>query len=203
MTHTTRLTWTEGMSFAAELNGHSISLDADSEFGGQERGPRPKGLVLVALGGCTGMDVVSLLKKMRVSYDDFRIKRTNLLEKGNATTAGRMVPYTVFIDPQLGRVGLSEKEAKAKNIRYKSSTLPMNWVARALEIEESRGFMKVLVEEDTGQILGCAVLGIEGGEIMAMIQTAIMGKLHYSVLQDATFAHPTLAESLNNLFAGI
>jgi len=73
MTHTTRLTWTEGMSFSAELNGHSISLDADSDFGGRDRGPRPKGLVLVALAGCTGMDVVSLLKKMRVSYDDFRI----------------------------------------------------------------------------------------------------------------------------------
>jgi pyruvate/2-oxoglutarate dehydrogenase complex dihydrolipoamide dehydrogenase (E3) component len=138
-----------------------------------------------------------------ISYDDFRIIRTNLLENGNATIAGRMVPYTVFMDPQLGRVGMSEKEAKAKNIRYKSNTLPMNWVARALEIEESRGFMKVLIEEDTGQILGCAVLGIEGGEIMAIIQTAIMGKLHYSVLRDATFAHPTLAESLNNLFTGI
>jgi pyruvate/2-oxoglutarate dehydrogenase complex dihydrolipoamide dehydrogenase (E3) component len=79
----------------------------------------------------------------------------------------------------------------------------MNYVARALEVDESRGFMKAVVDADTRQILGCAVLGIEGGEIMSMLQIAIMGKLPYTVLRDAVFAHPTLAESLNNLFGSL
>lgn len=79
----------------------------------------------------------------------------------------------------------------------------MNWVARALETDESRGFMKVLVEEESGQLLGGSVLGMEGGEIMTILQIAMLGKLRYSVLRDAVFAHPTLAESLNNLFSGI
>jgi len=79
--------------------------------------------------------------------------------------------------------------------------MPMSYVARALEVDEARGFMKAVVDAETGCILGCAVLGLEGGEIMAMIQIAMMGDLPYTALRDAVFAHPTLAESLNNLFA--
>ena len=135
-----------------------------------------------------------------ISYDDFRIIRTNLIKKGNATTANRMVPYTVFIDPQLGRVGLTEQEARTQGRAFRVAKMPMSYVARALEVDETRGFMKVLVDASSDQILGAAVLGIEGGEIMSQIQLAMMGKLPYTVLQDAVFAHPTLAESLNNLF---
>jgi pyruvate/2-oxoglutarate dehydrogenase complex dihydrolipoamide dehydrogenase (E3) component len=134
-----------------------------------------------------------------ISYDDFRIIRTNLIEGGEATINDRFVPYTVFIDPQLGRVGLSESEARAKGLNIKVARMPMSHVARALEMSESRGFMKVVIDADSKQILGCAILGVEGGEIMAMIEIAIMGKLPYTVLKDAIFAHPTLAESLNNL----
>jgi len=136
-----------------------------------------------------------------ISYDDFRIIRTNLLENGKASTRERLVPYTVFIDPQLGRVGLSETEARTQGRNIKVAKMPMNYVARALEVDESRGFMKAVVDAGTGQILGCAVLGIEGGEIMAVLQMAMMGKVPYTVLRDAVFAHPTLAESLNNLFS--
>jgi pyruvate/2-oxoglutarate dehydrogenase complex dihydrolipoamide dehydrogenase (E3) component len=136
-----------------------------------------------------------------ISYDDFRIIRTNLLENGNATIRDRLVPYTVFIDPQLGRIGLSETEARSKGPNIKVAKMPMNYVARALEVDESRGFMKAIVDADTSQILGAAVLGIEGGEIMAMLEIAMMGKLPYTVLRDGIFAHPTLAESLNNLFS--
>jgi pyruvate/2-oxoglutarate dehydrogenase complex dihydrolipoamide dehydrogenase (E3) component len=135
-----------------------------------------------------------------ISYDDFRIIRTNLIEHGDASIRDRLVPYTVFIDPQLGRVGLSESEARASGRAIRVAKMPMNYVARALEVDESRGFMKAVVDAESGQILGCAVLGIEGGEIMAMLQMAMMGKLPYTVLRDAVFAHPTLAESLNNLF---
>ncbi len=135
-----------------------------------------------------------------ISYDDFRIIRTNLLEHGNASIHDRLVPYTVFIDPQLGRIGLSESEARESGRAIRVAKMPMNYVARALEIDESRGFMKAIVDAESGQILGCAILGIEGGEIMAMIEMAMLGKLPYTVLRDAVFAHPTLAESLNNLF---
>ena len=135
-----------------------------------------------------------------ISYDDFRILRANLLENGSATTANRLVPYTVFIDPQLGRIGLSETGARAQNRSIRVAKMPMNYVARALEVDESRGFMKAIVDANTNQILGAAVLGIEGGEIMAQLQIAMMGQLPYTTLRDAVFAHPTLAESLNNLF---
>jgi pyruvate/2-oxoglutarate dehydrogenase complex dihydrolipoamide dehydrogenase (E3) component len=136
-----------------------------------------------------------------ISYDDFRILRSNLLENGSASTANRLVPYTVFIDPQLGRVGLTETEARAQNRAIRISKMPMNYVARALEVDESRGFMKAIVDASTNQILGAAVLGLEGGEIMAQLQLAMMGQLPYTTLRDAVFAHPTLAESLNNLFS--
>jgi pyruvate/2-oxoglutarate dehydrogenase complex dihydrolipoamide dehydrogenase (E3) component len=136
-----------------------------------------------------------------ISYDDFRIIRTNLIEKGNATIRDRLVPYTVFIDPQLGRIGLSESEARAQGRNIRVAKMPMNYVARALEVDEARGFMKAIVDADTSQILGCAILGIEGGEIMSALEIAMMGKVPYTILRDAVFAHPTLAESLNNLFS--
>lgn len=135
-----------------------------------------------------------------ISYDDFRILRKNLLDGGGATTNGRNIPYTVFMDPQLGRIGLTETEAREKGYRVRIARLPMTRVARALETGETRGFMKAVVDADTDHILGASVLGIEGGEIMAMVEIAMLGKLPYQALRDAVFAHPTLAESLNNLF---
>lgn len=135
-----------------------------------------------------------------ISYDDFRILRTNLLDGGKASTHERMVPYTVYIDPQLGRIGLSETEARAQGRKIRVAKMPMNYVARALEVDESRGFMKAVVDAESGRILGAAVLGIEGGELMSLLQVAMMGKVPYTSLRDGIFAHPTLAESLNNLF---
>lgn len=135
-----------------------------------------------------------------ISYDDYRIIRANLLEGGNASTEKRLVPYTVFLDPQLGRVGLTEAQALAKGLQVEVAKMPMTSVARALEVGETRGFIKAVVDSRTKQILGAAVLGIEGGELMAMLEVAIMGQLPYTALRDGIFAHPTLAESLNNLF---
>ena len=135
-----------------------------------------------------------------ISYDDFRIIRTNLIEKGSASIEGRLVPYTVFIDPQLGRVGLSEEEARAQNRKIRVAKMPMSRVARALEVDEARGFMKVIIDAGTKQILGATVLGLEGGEVMSMIELAMLGKLPYTVLYNAVFAHPNLSEALNNLF---
>ncbi|MGO8948848.1 MAG: mercuric reductase [Ktedonobacterales bacterium] len=135
-----------------------------------------------------------------ISYDDYRIMRANLLHGRHETITGRPVPYTVFIDPQLGRIGLSEQEARSQGLPIRVAKLPMSSVARAVETAETRGFMKAIVHAETQQILGAAVLGIEGGEIMSVLEVAMMGKLPYTELRDGIFAHPTLAESLNNLF---
>ena len=135
-----------------------------------------------------------------ISYDDFRIIRANLIEKKNVTIEGRLVPYTCFIDPQLGHVGLTEEEARGQGRKIRVAKMPMNHVARALETGESRGFMKAIVDANNDQILGATVLGVEGGEVMAVFEMAIMGKLPYTALRDGIFAHPTLAEGLNNLF---
>ena len=136
-----------------------------------------------------------------ISYDDYRILKTNLIEGGHATTTGRLVPYTVYIDPQLGRVGLSESEARRQGRSVRVAKMPMSDVARALEVDETRGFMKAVVDAETKQILGCAILGIEGGELMSMLEIAMLGHVAYPVLKEAIFAHPTLAEAFNNLFA--
>jgi pyruvate/2-oxoglutarate dehydrogenase complex dihydrolipoamide dehydrogenase (E3) component len=138
-----------------------------------------------------------------ISYDDYRIIKTNLLNGGSRTTKDRPIPYTVFIDPQLGRVGLSESEAREKGYQISVAKMPMSSVARAIEVDETRGFMKAVVDANNDQILGCAILGIQGGELMALIQVAMMGKLPYTALRDGVFTHPTLSESLNNLFAGL
>ena len=135
-----------------------------------------------------------------ISYDDYRILRTNLLEGGTASTRDRLVPYVVFMDPQLGRVGLTETEARERCLDIRVAKMPMSWVARALEVGESRGLMKVVVDAHTDLILGAAVLGMEGGEIAALLQVAMMGGVTASELSETVFAHPTLAESLNNLF---
>jgi len=137
------------------------------------------------------------------AYDDFRIVRDNVLGEGGATRAGRIGTYTVFIDPQLGRVGLTEREAREAGHDVRVAKLPMSRVARAMEMDETRGFMKAVVDADTDRILGAAILGVEGGEVAAVLLTAMLGDLPWTALRDAVIAHPTLAESLNSLFETI
>ncbi|HEX6511733.1 MAG TPA: FAD-dependent oxidoreductase, partial [Chloroflexota bacterium] len=136
-----------------------------------------------------------------ISYDDFRIVRANLLEGGQLTTKDRLVPYVVFMDPELGRVGLTEEQARRDGRDIRVASMPMNAVARALEMDEPRGLMKAVVDAKTDQLLGCAILGVFGGEMMSLFSVAMMGQLPYTTLRDGIFAHPTLAEAFNNLFA--
>lgn len=136
-----------------------------------------------------------------VSYDDFRVIKANLIDGADATTDERLIPYTVFTDPQLGRVGLSETEAREQGRDVLVAKMPMSHVHRAVEVDEKRGMIKAVVDAGSHRILGATVLGIEGGEVAAMIQIAMLAKLPYTVLRDGIFAHPTLSESLNNLFA--
>lgn len=137
-----------------------------------------------------------------ISYDDFRVVRASLLRNGDRTTKGRMAPYCVYTDPQLGRVGLSESEAKEKGISYRIGRLEMSDLGLPNERGETTGFIKVLVGDD-GLILGVACLGIDCGEHMALFQMAMMGGLKADVLCDGIYAHPTLAESFNLVFADL
>lgn len=150
---------------------------------------------IFALGDVTGGPMFT-----HIAYDDYRILKTNLIEGGSRTVRDRMVPYTVFMDPQLGRIGMTEAEARKSGMKVAIAKMPMSSVARALETGEERGIIKAVVNRETEQVVGAAVLGSEGGEIMSVLQVAMMGKLKYPQLRDAVFAHPTLSESLNNLF---
>ena len=141
-----------------------------------------------------------------ISYDDFRIIRANVLNPSSTSNKlsikDRLVPYVVYTDPQLGHIGLHEHEARAKypERKIKTAKMPMSYVARALETDETRGMMKAVVDDESGQILGFTCLGIEGGELMSIVQAAMMGGLSYEKLRDAVWAHPALAESLNNIW---
>ncbi|KAH8819757.1 hypothetical protein F5884DRAFT_839665 [Xylogone sp. PMI_703] len=162
-----------------------------------------------------------------ISYDDYRILKHNLLtipslsasQSSTATkpalpplpdpstrlsTTSRLLPYVVYTDPQLGHIGLHEHEARAlypsDKTRIKTAKMPMSYVARALETDETRGMMKAVMDSETGLILGFTCLGLEGGEVMSIVQMAMLGKVRWEVLRDAVWAHPALAESLNNLW---
>jgi pyruvate/2-oxoglutarate dehydrogenase complex dihydrolipoamide dehydrogenase (E3) component len=135
-----------------------------------------------------------------ISYNDYTIVYRNLIEKQNLSTRNRTVPYCLFTDPELGRVGITEKEAREKGLNIKVARLPMSHVARAIETGDTRGLMKAIVDADTKKILGVAIIGTEGGEIMAILQMAMMGGITYDRIRYCVFAHPTYSESLNNLF---
>ena len=135
-----------------------------------------------------------------VSYDDYRIIQANLLEGGSRSTKDRPLVYTVFIDPELGRVGLTEREARAAKRKVRVAKMPASSIARAFETGEDRGLVKVVVDAESEEILGAAVLAGEGGEVMSVLQVAMMGGLRFPALRDAVFAHPGWAEGLNTVF---
>jgi len=150
-----------------------------------------------AVGECAGSPQFT-----HVSVDDFRIVRDNLAG-GTRSTRDRLIPYCVFTDPPLARVGLSEREARQRGIATRVATLPMNDVLRTRTLDETAGFMKVLVETPGDRILGFTMIGPEAGEVMATVQTAMVGGLPYTVFRDAILAHPTMAEGLTDLFAAV
>ncbi len=138
-----------------------------------------------------------------IAYNDHLVVLKNLMENANVSIKGRPVPYCMFTDPQLGRIGLSENEARKQGLDILVAKLPMNKVARAVETNETKGFMKAVVDAKTNQVLGATVLGYEGGEVMAVLQMAMQGKITAHQLRENIFAHPTLSESINNLFMTI
>lgn len=135
-----------------------------------------------------------------ISYNDYIVLADNLINNTNRSIKNRPLPYCMFTDPQLGRIGITEKEALKQGLKIKVATLPMTHVARAIETGDTRGMMKAIIDAKTGLILGAAILGEEGGEIMSILQMAMLGKIKYSQIREMIFAHPLYAESLNNLF---
>jgi len=138
-----------------------------------------------------------------ISYNDHLIVYKNLIEKGDESIDTRQPVYCLFTDPELGRVGLTEKQAREKGLNIKVATMPADWIARAYENSETRGLLKAIVDADNKKIIGAAILCTGGGELMSILQMAMMGDVTYDRIRDAVFAHPTFAESLNNLFASL
>ncbi|AWO02234.1 FAD-containing oxidoreductase [Chitinophaga alhagiae] len=135
-----------------------------------------------------------------ISYNDYIVVAENILNKKNISIKDRPVPYCMFTDPELGRIGITEQEAREKGLAIKIARLPLSKVARAIETGETRGLIKAVVDAQNGQVLGAAVLSVSGGEIMTVLQMAMMGNIGYKQLRNAIFAHPLFSESLNNLF---
>ncbi|TDE15374.1 mercuric reductase [Dyadobacter psychrotolerans] len=138
-----------------------------------------------------------------ISFDDYRVIRTNLLENGQASIKNRLVPYCMFTDPQLGRIGITEQDAIEKGLDILIPSMPNSSVARSIETGDERGMIKAVVDAKTGKILGASVLAEQGGEIVSILQMAMMGGITYEQIMESVFAHPTYAESLNNLFMTI
>jgi pyruvate/2-oxoglutarate dehydrogenase complex dihydrolipoamide dehydrogenase (E3) component len=150
-----------------------------------------------AIGDCAGNPHFT-----HISFDDFRVVRDNITG-GNHVTTGRQVPFCLFTDPELARIGLSEKEAKAQGISYRLAKIPMLANLRTRTLSETRGFMKVLIDAQGDRILGFTVFGVGGGEIMSTVQVAMIAGLPYTALRDAIFTHPTLLEGLIPLFSAV
>ena len=146
-----------------------------------------------AMGECAGSP-----KFTHVSFDDFRVVRDNL-KGGNRTTRDRLIPYCLFTDPELARVGLNEIEAMKRGIEYRVAKMPMEAVLRARTLSETRGFLKMLIDEHSNTILGFTAFGAEGGELMAVVQTAMLNNVPFPSLRDTIFTHPTMAEGLTSL----
>jgi pyruvate/2-oxoglutarate dehydrogenase complex dihydrolipoamide dehydrogenase (E3) component len=150
-----------------------------------------------AVGDCAGSPQFT-----HIAFDDFRVVRDNLTG-GKRVTTGRLVPFCLFTDPELARIGLSESEAKARSVPFRLAKIPMAAVLRTRTLSETRGFMKALVAADNDRILGFTALGVEAGEIMAAVQVVMMAGLSFTVLRDAIFTHPTMSEGLVTLFSNV
>jgi len=181
---------------SADLNTESIGIETNEEGYIQVNDhleTSVKGIYAIG-------DVKGGPEFTHVAYNDHLILLQNLLEGKRETIADRLLPYCMFTDPQLGRVGMTEKEARQRGFNIRVACIPMSRVARAIETGDERGLMKAVVDADSGQILGAAILGEEGGEVMSVLQMAMIGEMDHQAIRNMMFAHPLYSESLNNLF---
>jgi len=183
---------TDGMGL--ELTG--VQLDEHGYIKVDER-LRTTSENIWAMGDCAGSPQFT-----HVAFDDFRVVHDNL-NGGNRTTKNRLIPFCMFTDPELARVGRNEVEARRDGIEYRVAKMPMAEVLRTRTVSEQRGFMKMLIAKDSDEILGFTALGFEASEQMAAVQTAMIGRMPYTMLRDAIFTHPTMSEGLTELLANV
>ncbi|MCQ3973751.1 MAG: FAD-containing oxidoreductase [Anaerolineae bacterium] len=138
-----------------------------------------------------------------IAYDDHLVIYDNLINGKNRSIAGRLVPYALFTDPELGRVGLTEKEAQAAGYKLKVGKISMSWVARAIERDETAGLMKIVVNAANDRILGAAILGSEGGELVQILMALMMADAPYTLFEKSIYIHPTLAEGFFTLMDNV
>jgi pyruvate/2-oxoglutarate dehydrogenase complex dihydrolipoamide dehydrogenase (E3) component len=138
-----------------------------------------------------------------ISYNDYQIAYANIVEGKNLSIANRYLPYALFTDPELGRVGMSETEARASGRKFKMGTFPMSSVSRAVERDETAGLMKIIVDAESDRILGAAILGCDGGETVQILGAMILADAPYTVLKGAVYIHPTMAEGLFGLMESV
>jgi pyruvate/2-oxoglutarate dehydrogenase complex dihydrolipoamide dehydrogenase (E3) component len=150
-----------------------------------------------AMGECAGSPQYT-----HVSVDDFQIVLAHL-NGGSRTKARRLIPFCMFTDPELARVGKNESEARRDGVEYRLANMPMAEILRTRTVSEPRGLLKVLIAKNSDEILGFTAFGIEASELMVAIQTAMLGHLPYTVLRDAILAHPTISEGLSLLLARV
>ena len=149
------------------------------------------------MGDCAGSPYFT-----HIGVDDFRVVLDNL-SGGHRVTTGRQVPFCLFTDPELARVGLSEREARERGVGYRLAKIPLDHVLRTRTLSETRGFLKALIEQGGDRILGFTGFGVEAGEIMAIVQIAMLGGIPYTAIRDAVITHPTMAEGLSDLFSSV
>ena len=212
-----------GVTLRAARNGGEIALEGTHLLVASGRTPNTDGIGLDAAGvEVTARGFVKVNERLETSaagvwavgdcagsphfthiaFDDFRIVRDNLAG-GNRVTTGRQVPFCMFTDPELARIGLSETEAKQQGIEYRLAKIPMAMALRTRTLSETRGFMKALVDAKSDRILGFTAFGVEAGEIMASVQVAMLAGLPCTALRDAVFTHPTMIEGLVALFSAV
>jgi pyruvate/2-oxoglutarate dehydrogenase complex dihydrolipoamide dehydrogenase (E3) component len=150
-----------------------------------------------AMGDCAGSPMFT-----HVAVDDFRVVYDNM-NGGSRTTRNRLVPFCLFTDPELVRVGRNESEARRDGIEYRLAKTPMAEALRTATVSESRGILKILIGKSSDEILGFTAFGLEASELLAAVQTAMIGRLPYILLRDAIFTHPTIAEGLNGLLGRV
>jgi pyruvate/2-oxoglutarate dehydrogenase complex dihydrolipoamide dehydrogenase (E3) component len=150
-----------------------------------------------AAGDCAGSPQFT-----HVAYDDLRIVYDNL-NGGNRTTRNRLIPFRMFTDPELARVRRNESEARRDGVEYRLAKMPMADVLRTRTVSEARGFLKMLIGANSDEILGFTAFGFEASEPMVAVQTAMVGRMPYTMLRDAIFTHPTMSEGLNGLLASV
>jgi pyruvate/2-oxoglutarate dehydrogenase complex dihydrolipoamide dehydrogenase (E3) component len=214
----------QGVSVVLARDGKSLRVSGSHILAALGRTPNTEDLNLAAVGIATDQrgyvavnerlettatgvwalgDVNGGPQFTHASLDDYRIVKANVFDGGQRTTTDRLVPFALFTEPELARIGLTEKEARQQGLEILVAKMAVGTIPRARTTGEKRGFFKVIVDAKTQRILGCAIFSVEAGEILGAVQMTMIAGLPFTALQDAVLSHPTMVEGFNSLFANL